>query len=65
MRSHALPSERMGEPTKPLVESIHLKEAARRGNLELFRPGTDPSPFAPLMRAESLLPLPHAHGPWA
>ncbi len=46
MRSHALPSERMGEPTKPLVESIHLKEAARRGNLEPSSPGADPFPFA-------------------
>jgi len=46
MRSHALPSERMGDLTKLLVESIPLREAARRGNLEPSSPTADPFPFA-------------------
>jgi hypothetical protein len=47
MRSHSLPSERMGESTKPLVESIHLKQAARCGNLEPSRLVQSPPPSHP------------------
>ena len=40
-----------------VVESIPLREAARRGNLEPSSPSADPSPLQPLMRAQKGLYL--------
>src|SRR5207302_4467799 len=63
MRSHALPSERMGESAKLLIERTPLREAARRGNLEPSSPSADPFPFAaPDARRKAYISAPRAGG---